>query len=65
MSVGSIFVLNLFKNQIIFNFVKFMATIRGEATNFPPSSFVVVVGSGIRDPGSNNNRDNKKSGSPE
>ncbi len=37
------FFLYLFKNKIFFNAVKFEAT---------PSSFVAVVGSGVRDPGS-------------
>jgi hypothetical protein len=38
-------------NKIIKNFVKFMATEKGKATNFFPPLFV-VSGSGIRDLGS-------------
>ncbi len=42
-----------FKNKIIFNFVKFVASKKGLTTNFFSSlSFVAVFGSGIRDPGS-------------
>jgi hypothetical protein len=39
-----------FKNKIIFNFVKFVATKKGLTTNFFSTlSFVAVFGSGIRD----------------
>jgi hypothetical protein len=42
-----------FKNKIILNFVKFVATKKGMTTNFFSSLyFVAVFGSGIRDPGS-------------
>jgi hypothetical protein len=41
------------KNEIICNFVKFVATKKGMTTNFfSPLSFVAVFGSGFRDPGS-------------
>jgi hypothetical protein len=47
------FFLQHFKNKIIFNFVRFVATKKGITTNFfSPLSFVEVFGSGIRDPGS-------------
>jgi hypothetical protein len=37
-------------NKIMFNFVKFVATLKGMTTNFFSSlSFVAVFGSGIRD----------------
>jgi hypothetical protein len=46
------FFLQQFKNKIILNFVKFVATKKGMKTNFfSPLSFVAVFGSGIRDPG--------------
>jgi hypothetical protein len=41
------FFLQNFKNKIIYNFVKFMATKKGF---FSPLSFVTVFASGIRDP---------------
>ncbi len=42
------FFLQHFKNIIVFNFVKFVATKKG--TNFfSPLSFLAVFGSGIRD----------------
>jgi hypothetical protein len=37
---------------MIFNFVIFVATKKGRTANFFHPSFVAVVGSGIRDPGS-------------
>jgi hypothetical protein len=47
------FFLQHFKTKIIFNFVKFVATLKGMTTNFfSPLSFVAVLGSGIRVPGS-------------
>ncbi len=42
-----------FKAKIMISFVKFSATKKGMTTNFfSPLSFVAVLGSGIRDPGS-------------
>jgi hypothetical protein len=41
----------LIKNKININFVIFMAAKLGKTTKFFPTSFVAVVGSGIRDPG--------------
>jgi hypothetical protein len=38
----------LFKNKIFFSFVIFMVTKKVGQQIFPPSSFVAVVGSGIR-----------------
>ncbi len=35
-----------------FSFKKIVATKKGKTTHFPPSFFVAVVVSGIRDPGS-------------
>ncbi len=53
MKTGPVFFLQHFKNKIIYNFVKFVATKKGLTTNFfSPLSFVAVFGSGIRDPGS-------------
>jgi len=47
MKIGLIF---FFKNKIIFNFVIFVVTKKGETTNFFLAlSFVAVFGSGIRD----------------
>jgi hypothetical protein len=49
-SVGSNYLLYLFKNKIISNFVKFVATKRGRTTNiFPPPLLLLLVdpGSGI------------------
>jgi hypothetical protein len=47
------FFLKHFKNKIISNFFKFVATKKRMTTNFGlPLSFVAVFGSGIRDPGS-------------
>jgi hypothetical protein len=47
------FFLQHLKNKIILNFVKFVATKKGLTTNlFSPLSFLAVLGSGIRDPGS-------------
>jgi hypothetical protein len=47
------FFLQHFKTKIIINFVKFVATKKGMTINFfSPLSFVAVLGSGIRDPGS-------------
>ncbi len=40
------------QKKICFNFVIFVATRKGRTTIFPPFSFVVVFGPGIRDPGS-------------
>jgi len=53
LKIGPNFFLQHFKNKIIFNFVKFVATKKDMATNFfSPLSFVAVFGLGIRDPGS-------------
>jgi hypothetical protein len=41
------FFLYWFKNEIISYFVKFVAPKKVRTTNFPPSFFVVVVGSGM------------------
>jgi hypothetical protein len=41
---------NIVKNKIIYNFVKFVATEKGKMTNFPPSCFAAFDGSEIRDP---------------
>jgi hypothetical protein len=47
---GPNFFLQQFKNKIILNFVKFVATKEGATTNLISSlSFVAVFGSGIRD----------------
>jgi hypothetical protein len=48
--IGPNFFLQHIKNEIIFNFVKFVATKKGN-TFFSPLSFVAVFGSGIRDTG--------------
>jgi hypothetical protein len=49
--IGPSFFLQAFKNKIIFNFVKFLATKKGMTTNFLSSLPVVTVfGSGIGDP---------------
>ncbi len=51
LKIGPHFFLQHFKNKIIFNFVKFVATKKGMRTNFfSPLPFVEVFGSGIRDP---------------
>jgi hypothetical protein len=48
--IGTNFFLYPFKNKIMFNFVIFVATIKGRTTNcFSLLSFVAVFGSGIRD----------------
>jgi hypothetical protein len=62
LNTGPNFFLQHFKNKIIYNFVKFVATKKGMTTKFfySPLTFVDVIGSGIRDPGS---RMGKKSGS--
>jgi hypothetical protein len=53
LKTGPTFFLQHFKNKIIFDFVKFVATKKGLTTNlFSPLSFVAVFGSGIRDLGS-------------
>jgi hypothetical protein len=53
LKTGPNFFLQHFKNKIILNFVKFVATKIGMTTNFfSPLSFVEVFNSGIRDPGS-------------
>ncbi len=55
LSTGSTFLLYvLFKNKIIFDFVKFTATQKGNTITFfiPDVLFFVVFGSGIRDRGS-------------
>jgi hypothetical protein len=52
LKIGPNFFLHHFKNKLIFNFVKFVATKKGMTTIFSPLSFVAVFGSGIRDPGS-------------
>jgi hypothetical protein len=50
LKIGPIFFLQHFKNKIIFNFVKFVATEKSATTNiFSPLSFVAVFGSEIRD----------------
>jgi hypothetical protein len=47
------FFLQLFKTKIMFNFVKFVAKLKAiTKKNFSPLSFVAVLGSGTRDPGS-------------
>jgi hypothetical protein len=53
LKIGLNFCLKHFKNEKFYNFIKFVATKKGMTTNFfSPLSFVVVFGSGIRDPGS-------------
>jgi hypothetical protein len=53
LKIGPNFFLQHFKNKIIFNVVKFVATIKGMTASFFSSlSFDAVLGSGIRDPGS-------------
>jgi hypothetical protein len=62
LKIGPNFFLQHFKNKIIFNYVKFMATKKGMTTNFyhpsllllflDPGSEIRDLGSGIRDPGS-------------
>jgi hypothetical protein len=53
LKTGPIFFLQHLKNKIIYNFVKFVATKKRFDNNcFSPLAFVVVFGSGIRDPGS-------------
>jgi hypothetical protein len=50
LKIGPHFFLQHFKNKIIYNFVKFVATEKGMTTNFfSPLSFVAVFGSGIQD----------------
>jgi hypothetical protein len=50
LKIGPSYFLQHFKNKIIFNFVKFVATKNGMTTNFFSTlSFVAVFGSGIRD----------------
>ncbi len=51
LKTGPNFFLQHLKNNIIFNFVKFVATKKGLTTNFFALFFVAVIGSGIRDPG--------------
>ncbi len=41
----SVFLFRL-KNNLIFNFFKFMATKKGKTTNFPPSSFLLLLDPG-------------------
>ncbi len=54
LKIGPNFFLHHFKNKIIFNFVKLVATKKGMTTNyFSPLSFVAVFGFGIRDPDKN------------
>jgi hypothetical protein len=53
LKIGPNFFLQHFKNKIIYNFVKFVATIKGMTTNyFHPSLLMLflVPGSEIRDP---------------
>jgi hypothetical protein len=51
LKTGPNFFLQNFKNKIIFNFLKFVATKKGFTTNFfSPFSLVAVFGSGIRGP---------------
>jgi hypothetical protein len=53
LKTGLNFFLQHLKKKVIFNFVKFVATKKGlTKIFFSPLSFVVVFGSGIRDPGS-------------
>jgi hypothetical protein len=55
LKIGQKFFLQHFKNKIIFNFVKFVATIKGMTTNFFHPSLLMLFldpGSEIRDPGS-------------
>ena len=53
MNIGPNFVLQHFKTKIMYNFVKFVATLKGMTSNFfSPLSFVAVFGSGIWDLGS-------------
>jgi hypothetical protein len=50
LKIGPNFVFQFFKNKIIYNFVKFVATKEGMTSNFfSPLSFVLLFGSGIRD----------------
>ncbi len=50
LKIGPKFFLQHFKNKIIFNYVKFVATKKGMTTNFfPPLSFAAVFRSRIRD----------------
>jgi hypothetical protein len=51
LKIGPNYFLKHFKNKIIYNFVKFVATQIGMTNFFSPLSFVAVFGSGIRDPG--------------
>jgi len=54
LKTGPNFLLQHFKNKIIFNFAKFVATKKGMTTNlFHPSLLLLFLdlGSGIRDPG--------------
>jgi hypothetical protein len=58
MKTGSNFILQHFKNKIIFHFVIFLATKKGMTTNFfSPLSCVQVLRSGVRDPGWVKNQD--------
>jgi hypothetical protein len=51
LKIGPNVFLSHFKNNIIFNLVKFVTTKKSMKTNFfSPLSFVTVFGSGIRDP---------------
>jgi hypothetical protein len=52
MKTGPNFFLQHFKNKIIYNFVKFVATKKGLTTIFPPSLLLLFLdpGSEIRDP---------------
>jgi hypothetical protein len=53
LKIGPNLFLRHFKNKKIFNFVKFVAIIKGMTTKiFSPLSFDAVFGSGIRDQGS-------------
>jgi hypothetical protein len=53
LKIGPNFFVWHFKNKIILNFAKFVATKKGMTTIFFSTlSFVAVFGSGIRDPGS-------------
>ncbi len=60
LKTGPNFFLKHFKNKIIFNFVKFVATKKVWQQSISPLSFVEVFGCGIRDPES---RMDKQSGS--
>ena len=52
LKIGPNFFLQHFKTKIMYNFVKFVATLKGMTSNFFLTlSFVAIFGSEIRDPG--------------